>query len=172
MANLIPDAETFEVSKSEIQEEATAKLTETQTNLCDLTIIGGGPTGIFAAFQCGMNDITCRIIDSISEVGGQLIALYPEKYIYDVAGFPKVMAADLVAKLWEQALPFSPEVILREQAVQIEKQPDDTFVVTTNVGNRYASRAVLVAAGLGAFSPRKLDQLKNAPPLEDRCIFY
>ncbi len=142
------------------------------TALTDLSIIGGGPTGIFAAFQCGMNDMTCRIIDSMPELGGQLTALYPEKYIYDVAGFPQIMAGDLVGQLWEQASQFSPEVVLGEQVIDVRKRHDGSFELRTNVGAQYYSRAVLVAAGLGAFSPRKLDQLGDVSHLEEKCIFY
>lgn len=147
--------------------------TQTDTpQLVDINIIGGGPTGIFAAFQCGMNDLTARIIDSMPQLGGQLTALYPEKYIYDVAGFPEITAADLVEQLWEQALKFEPEVRLNEQVVGIEKQPDGTFLLFTAKGEAYPSRAVVIAAGLGSFSPRKLDQLGDITHLENKCVFY
>lgn len=142
------------------------------TGAVDLTIVGGGPTGIFAAFQCGMNELSCRIIDSMPELGGQLTALYPEKYIYDVAGFPQIIASDLVGQLWEQAAQFAPEVVLSEQVVEVQKQEDGSFKLKTNVGRTYCSRAVLIAAGLGAFSPRKLEQLGDVSHLEERCIFY
>ena len=140
--------------------------------IVDINIIGGGPTGIFAAFQCGMNDLTARIIDSMPQLGGQLTALYPEKYIYDVAGFPEITAANLVEQLWEQALKFEPEVRLNEQVTQIEKQPDGTFLVQTGTGGTYPSRAVVIAAGLGSFSPRKLEQLGDISHLENKCVFY
>ncbi|MCS7012794.1 MAG: NAD(P)/FAD-dependent oxidoreductase [Chloroherpetonaceae bacterium] len=142
------------------------------TSTVDLTIVGGGPTGIFAAFQCGMNELSCRIIDSMPELGGQLTALYPEKYIYDVAGFPQIIAADLVGQLWEQASQFSPEVVLNEQVLSVQKQEDGSFQVRTSAGHTYFSRAVLIAAGLGAFSPRKLEQLGDVSHLEGQCIFY
>lgn len=140
--------------------------------LVDMNIIGGGPTGIFAAFQCGMNDLSARVIDSMPQLGGQLTALYPEKYIYDVAGFPEITAADLVEQLWEQASKFSPEVCLNEQALTIEKRADGSFVVHTAQGKAYPSRAVLIAAGLGSFSPRKLEQLGDVSRLEGKCVFY
>lgn len=143
-----------------------------QNELCDLTIIGGGPTGIFAAFQCGMNDISCRILDSMPQLGGQLTALYPEKYIYDVAGFPQVTASELIEKLWQQASTLTPNVFLNEQVTSLVKQEDGTFVVSTASGGTYSSRAVLVAAGLGAFSPRKLDQLGDLTLLEGKSLFY
>ncbi|MCS6990012.1 MAG: NAD(P)/FAD-dependent oxidoreductase [Chloroherpetonaceae bacterium] len=140
--------------------------------LVDMNIVGGGPTGIFAAFQCGMNDLSSRIIDSMPQLGGQLTALYPEKFIYDVAGFPEITAADLVAQLWEQASKFEPEVRLNEQVVKIEKRSDGSFLAHTAQGNAYPSRAVLIAAGLGSFSPRKLEQLGDVSRLEGKCVFY
>ena len=87
----------------------------------DITIVGGGPTGLFAAFYAGMRGSSCRIVDSLPDLGGQLTALYPEKYIHDVGGFPKVLAKDLVKGLVEQALQFDPEVILDEQVGEVER---------------------------------------------------
>ena len=81
----------------------------------DVTIIGGGPTGLFAAFYAGLRQMSVKIVDSLDVLGGQLVALYPEKYIYDVAGFPKVLAKDLVRGLTEQAMQYSPAVCLGEQ---------------------------------------------------------
>ena len=86
----------------------------------DITIIGGGPTGLFAAFYAGMRGTSCRIVDSLPELGGQLAALYPEKYIYDVGGFAKVLAKDLVKGLVEQALQFEPDVVLDEQVQALD----------------------------------------------------
>ena len=91
----------------------------------DITIIGGGPTGLFAAFYAGMRGTSCRIVDSLPELGGQLAALYPEKYIFDVGGFPKVLAKDLVKNLVEQALQFDPEVSLDEQFGVMGRETDD-----------------------------------------------
>ena len=138
----------------------------------DLTIIGGGPTGIFAAFQCGMNNISCRIIESMPQLGGQLAALYPEKHIYDVAGFPEVSAAGLVESLWKQTERYNPEVILGETVTLYRKLEDGSFEVTVSSGRVFLSRALLIAAGLGAFSPRKLPQLQNIDHLEGRSILY
>ena len=123
--------------------------------LLDLTIIGGGPTGLFAAFYAGMRGATARIIDSLPELGGQLTALYPEKYIYDVGGFPRITARELAANLIRQGLQFGPEVRLEEQVRELIRE-DGRFVVVTDRG-RYPSRAVLIAAGKGAFAPRTLD---------------
>ena len=90
----------------------------------DITIIGGGPTGLFAAFYAGMRGASCRIVDSLPELGGQLTALYPEKYIFDVGGFPKVLAKDLVKNLVAQANQFEPEVVLDEQVRDLERHDD------------------------------------------------
>lgn len=138
----------------------------------DLTIVGGGPTGIFAAFQCGMNNISCRIIESMPQLGGQLSALYPEKHIYDVAGFPEVPAAGLVESLWQQTERYSPEVVLSDTVTAYRKLENGNFEVTTASGRTFLSRALLLAAGLGAFSPRKLPQLGDVSALEERSIFY
>lgn len=138
----------------------------------DLTIIGGGPTGIFAAFQCGMNSIGCRIIESMPRLGGQLTALYPEKHIYDVAAFPEVQASALIENLWEQASRYEPEVVLNEQVRNYEKLGDGSFEVETASGRRFRSCALLVAAGLGAFTPRKLPQLGDIDELEGVSVFY
>jgi len=138
----------------------------------DLTIIGGGPTGIFAAFQCGMNNISCRIIESMPELGGQLTALYPEKHIYDVAAFPEVQASGLVDSLWRQAERYHSEVVLGDQVTGFRKREDGSFDVETAGGKVFRSRAVLIAAGLGAFTPRTLPQLGDVSSLEGSGVFY
>lgn len=121
----------------------------------DITIIGGGPTGLFAAFYAGMRGATVRIIDSLPELGGQLMALYPEKYIYDVGGFPQITAKELAENLIEQGTQFDPEIRLEEQVQELV--PDsDGFILQTS-GGRYPSRTVLIAAGKGAFAPRVLE---------------
>jgi thioredoxin reductase (NADPH) len=122
----------------------------------DITIIGGGPTGIFAAFYAGMRRATAQIVDALPELGGQLTALYPEKYIFDVAGFPKVLAKDLVRSLAEQANQFGSPIHLNQRVIGLE-QEDGHFVLITD-RDRFASRAILIAAGIGAFSPRRLPQ--------------
>jgi thioredoxin reductase (NADPH) len=133
----------------------------------DITIIGGGPTGLFAACYAGMRGVTSRIVDALTEPGGQLTALYPEKYIFDVAGFPKILAKDLVKGLVEQAAQFNPDYRLGEQVVALEEDGGH-FTLVTDAG-RHASRAVIIAAGIGAFSPRRLPQ-KAAEPWYGRGI--
>ncbi|MEC7833524.1 MAG: NAD(P)-binding protein, partial [Gemmatimonadota bacterium] len=86
----------------------------------DITVIGGGPTGLFAAFYAGMRSLSCRIVDSLPELGGQLTALYPEKYIFDVGGFPKVLAKDLAVSLIDQAMQFEPDIVLDEQVEDVQ----------------------------------------------------
>jgi ferredoxin/flavodoxin---NADP+ reductase len=121
----------------------------------DITIIGGGPTGLFAAFYAGMRGASCRIIDSLPELVGQLTALYPEKYIYDVGGYPRVLARDLAASLIEQGTQFGADVRLEEQVLAL-RRADDGYIVATDSGE-YPTRAVLIAGGKGAFSPRALE---------------
>lgn len=122
--------------------------------IVDITIIGGGPTGLYAAFYAGMRERSVRVIDSLPELGGQLTALYPEKYIYDVGGFPKVLARDLGGDLITQALQFDPEVVLNEEISDLENDGD----LITLRGKRgvYLTRALILAGGKGAFEPIKL----------------
>lgn len=140
----------------------------TDHEIVDLTIIGGGPTGLFAQFYAGMRGSSARIVDALPELGGQLTALYPEKYIFDVAGFPKILAKDLVKSLVEQTQQFSPRNFLNQNVTGLE-QEDGAFSLVTET-DRFPSRAVLIAAGIGAFSPRKLPQ-PCADPWYGRGIF-
>jgi ferredoxin/flavodoxin---NADP+ reductase len=121
----------------------------------DLTIIGGGPTGLFGAFYAGLRGVSCRIIDSLPELGGQLMALYPEKYIYDVGGFPRILARDLAANLAEQGTQFGADVRLEEQVRDLIRDGDDWIITTDR--SRYPTKTVLIAGGKGAFSPRVLE---------------
>lgn len=121
----------------------------------DITIVGGGPTGLFAAFYAGLRGVSARIIDSLPELGGQLMALYPEKYIYDVGGFPQILARDLARNMIEQGLQFGADVRLEEQ-VQDLIRDGDGFTLVTDKG-RYPTRTVIVAGGKGAFAPRTLE---------------
>lgn len=129
----------------------------------DITIIGAGPTGLFAGFYAGMRGASFRIIDTLDQVGGQLAALYPEKYIFDVAGFPKVLAKDLVRGMAEQVGQWKPAIHLGEKVVGLERgNGTDTAPLTiVTERERYPSRTLLIAGGIGAFTPRKLP-LKDA----------
>lgn len=138
----------------------------------DITIIGGGPTGIFASFYAGMRRATAQIVDALPELGGQLTALYPEKYIFDVAGFPKILSKDLVKGMAEQGLQWKAPVHLGEKVVGLREEPDGgapRFVVVTDK-DEYPSRALLIAGGIGAFTPRKLP-LKDADQWLGRGLY-
>lgn len=121
----------------------------------DLTIIGGGPVGLFAAFYAGLRGMSVRIIDSLPELGGQLTALYPEKNIYDMPGFPCVLAKDLAREMSLQGLQFGAEVLLCETAESLERD-NDGYVVSTRSGLQCPTRTVIISAGVGAFSPTKI----------------
>ncbi|WP_206501566.1 NAD(P)/FAD-dependent oxidoreductase [Geobacillus sp. JS12] len=136
----------------------------------DVTIIGGGPTGMFAAFYGGLRQMKVKIIESLPQLGGQLAALYPEKYIYDVAGFPKVRAQELVNQLKEQMDLFSPTVCLNESVDTLEKQEDGTFKLVTNQQIHY-SKTVIITAGNGAFQPRRLE-IESASRYEGKNLHY
>lgn len=142
----------------------------TQREIMDITIIGGGPVGLFAAFYAGMRQASVKIIESMPQLGGQLSALYPEKYIYDVAGFPKVRAQELVNNLIEQANLFNPVYCLEEKVLNVVKNEDGIFELTTNKG-LHLSRTVIITAGCGAFEPRKLN-LPGAEKYEGKNLFY
>jgi ferredoxin/flavodoxin---NADP+ reductase len=124
--------------------------------ITDITIIGGGPTGLFASFYAGMRGATAQIVDALPQLGGQLTALYPEKYIFDVGGFSKILAKDLVNALVEQASQFRFRSHLNQNVTALERN-DDHFVLVTET-DRFPTRSIVIAAGIGAFSPRRLPQ--------------
>ena len=124
-------------------------------DISDITVIGGGPSGLYAAFYAGMRERSVRIIDSLPELGGQLMALYPEKYIYDVGGFPKVLARQLGQDLVTQALQFSPEIVLNEEILDLDREGD--LIILRGRRSRYLTRSLLLAGGKGAFEPIRLD---------------
>jgi thioredoxin reductase (NADPH) len=137
---------------------------------CDVAIIGAGPVGLFAVFECGMLDMGCHLFDALPAPGGQCAALYPEKPIYDIPGYPRIDAAELVERLAEQAAPFAPRFHLGHAVTGLMESADG-FVVESLAGQRIAARTVLIAAGAGAFGP-------NRPPLagieefEEKSVFY
>lgn len=136
----------------------------------DILIIGGGPTGLFAAFYCGMRNASCSIIDSLPTLGGQLATLYPEKYIYDVAGFPKIRAIDLVRQLEEQCGQFEPEVRLSESVRALKRRDDGVFELETDKAS-LLGRAVIICAGIGVFTPRPLPGT-NTNDYEGKGVHY
>ncbi|MEK7401287.1 MAG: NAD(P)/FAD-dependent oxidoreductase [Gemmatimonadota bacterium] len=127
----------------------------------DITIIGAGPTGLFAQFYAGMRQVSAQIIDALPEAGGQLTALYPEKFIFDVAGLPQILAKDLVKALLEQNKRFDSAVHLGQRVTGLERDGDNFVLVTET--DRFPTRAIIIAAGIGAFSPRRLPQVAAEP---------
>jgi thioredoxin reductase (NADPH) len=121
-----------------------------------VTIIGGGPTGLFAAFYAGLRGVSCRIVDALPQLGGQLMALYPEKYIFDVGGLPKILAKDLAKNMIEQGTQFGPEVVL-EAEVQSLTTEDGVIRLGTAAGGELLTRTVVITAGKGALNPRVLE---------------
>ncbi|WP_159886382.1 NAD(P)/FAD-dependent oxidoreductase [Paenibacillus puerhi] len=139
--------------------------------IVDIIVIGGGPAGMFASFYGGMRQASVKLIESMPQLGGQLAALYPEKYIYDVAGFPKVTAQELVNNLDAQMKHFSGiNVCLEEKVHKVEKKDERLFEVTTDKGV-HQSRAVIITGGVGAFEPRRLE-LPEAAKYEKTNLHY
>lgn len=137
----------------------------------DILIIGAGPTGLFAVFEAGLLKLRCHLIEALPKVGGQCSVLYPKKPIYDIPGFPEVLAGTLVDKLIEQIKPFQPGFTLGERAETIEKIRSGMFVVRTNKGTVHKAPVVVIAAGLGSFEPRK-PLLENLSKYEGNGIAY
>jgi thioredoxin reductase (NADPH) len=130
----------------------------------DILIIGAGPTGLFTVFEAGLLKLKCHLIDALPQAGGQCSEIYPKKPIYDIPGFPEILAGDLTKNLLEQCKQFQPGFTLGERAETIDKQEDGTFIVTTNKGTKHQAPIVAIAGGLGSFEPRK--------PLIDRITDY
>lgn len=126
----------------------------------DVVVIGAGPVGLFTVFECGMLKLKCHVVDALDMIGGQLTALYPEKPIYDIPGFPSVLAGDLITNLEAQAAPFEPTFHMGQQVTTVEKQDNGRYAVETSKGVKIDAGAIIIAAGVGAFGP-------NRPPLED-----
>lgn len=143
-------------------------------DLYDFTIIGGGPTGLYGAFYAGLRQMRTKIIDSMPQLGGQLAALYPEKYIYDIGGFPKVYAKDFVAGCIEQAMQYEPTVCLNESVLTLSRAGGEGnegyFVLTTTQGAHF-TKTLLIAGGVGAFTPRKLN-MEGLERYEGNGLFY
>lgn len=149
-----------------------SKAEETRVDMAaaDVAVIGAGPVGLFAVFECGMLGLSCAVIDALEAAGGQCAALYPEKPIYDIPGHPLIDAAGLVARLEEQAAPFAPRMLLGRRVDAVARAGGD-WLLTTSAGAAIRARCVFVAAGAGAFGP-------NRPPLahladyEGKSVFY
>ncbi|MBC8139838.1 MAG: NAD(P)/FAD-dependent oxidoreductase [Armatimonadetes bacterium] len=146
-------------------------MTSTDTELFDFTIIGGGPTGLYGAFYAGLRQMKTKVIDSLGALGGQLSALYPEKYIYDVGGFPKILAKDLVEQFAAQATQYEPAVCLSEKVQTLVRDTETGVLTLTTDKGVHRTKTVLIAAGVGAFIPRRLD-VSGLQELEEKGIQY
>jgi len=139
--------------------------------LYDITIIGAGPTGLFTAFYGGMRQAKVKIIESLPQTGGQLAALYPEKYIYDVAGFNKIKAQELVDNLERQAKFFNPTVVLEQAIEKVERLEDGSFKMIATNGELHYTKTIIITAGNGAFTPRRLN-IGNSEEFEGNNLHY
>lgn len=141
-----------------------------QYDLFDVTIIGGGPSGLYSAFYSGLREMKTKIIDAQPELGGKL-HVYPEKLIWDVGGQPPIPCANLIKQLSEQAMVFGPEVVLNTKIERIEKVEEQLFIVHTDKGEKHYSKTVFVAVGSGILKPQKLD-IEGADRFEISNLHY
>lgn len=137
----------------------------------DILIIGAGPVGLFTVFEAGLLKLRCHLIDALPIAGGQCAEIYPKKPIYDIPGFPTILAGELVDNLLEQGKPFKPGFTLGERAETIEKNEEGNFIVTTNRGTKHEAPVIAIAGGLGCFEPRK-PPIENIIDFEDKGVEY
>lgn len=137
----------------------------------DICIIGAGPVGLFAVFEAGLLKMRCHLVDALPQVGGQLSEIYPKKPIYDIPGFPSVLAGELVDNLMKQIEPFNPTFTLGERVDALEKLEDGSFIVTTSENTKIEAKAIVIAGGLGCFEPRK-PEVENLLAFEGKGISY
>src|SRR5690625_3048659 len=138
--------------------------------ITDITIIGCGPTGLFTAFYAGLRQASVKIIESLPELGGQLTALYPEKFIYDIAGFPKISGQELIENLMKQMKHFEQTICTGEAVQEIKRTKENSLKITTNQAVHY-TKTIIITAGGGAFTPRKLN-IENAQKFENQNLHY
>ncbi len=137
----------------------------------DICVIGAGPVGLFSVFEAGLLKMRCHLVDALPQVGGQLSEIYPRKPIYDIPGFPEIQAQELVDNLMQQIAPFHPTFTLGERMEGIERQEDQSFILTTSEQTKIHCKVVVIAGGLGCFEPRKpaVDQLER---FEGKGVHY
>ncbi|GBD95126.1 ferredoxin--NADP reductase 2 [bacterium BMS3Abin05] len=140
-------------------------------DLYDITIIGAGPIGLYATYYAGLRDMKVKTLESLSQVGGQLNALYPKKYIYDIPGYPKILAEELVWNLQAQAIQYKPEIITEQKVVDLQVREPLSIALTTEKGDKHFTKTVVISAGAGAFMPRKL-AVPDAAAMEGRGLYY
>mgnify|MGYP005852159133 FL=1 len=136
----------------------------------DIIVIGAGPAGLFGTFYAGLRQMRTLLVEALPEPGGQLAVLYPDKYIFDVAGYPRILARELVQALWEQATQHNPALRLGERVTRLERSADSLLSISTDRSG-YRARSVLIAAGIGAFAPNRLNH-PGVERLEERGIYY
>jgi thioredoxin reductase (NADPH) len=141
-----------------------------EDELYDIIVIGGGPVGLFAVYYAGFRDMRVKLLEATEELGGQVALLYPDKYIYDMPGFRSVNGKEMVSNLVAQAMQFSPTVCLGERVLHIERMSSQQFEIVTDRG-RHLGKAVIIATGIGAFSPNKL-MVPGANELEGKGLYY
>lgn len=137
----------------------------------DICIIGAGPVGLFSVFEAGLLKMRCHLVDVLPQIGGQLSEIYPKKPIYDIPGFPEVLAGDLVENLRKQIEPFKPTFTLGEKVTGLERTEDGSFILSTSDETRIHCRVVVIAGGLGCFEPRK-PELENLERFEGKGVVY
>lgn len=137
----------------------------------DILIVGAGPVGLFTVFEAGLLKLKCHLVDALPQAGGQLTEIYPKKPIYDIPGYPSVLAGDLIDNLMEQIAPFKPGFTLGERAETIEKVGDKMYELTTSRGTKIQAPVIAIAGGLGCFEPRK-PPISNIADFEDKGVNY
>ena len=137
----------------------------------DILIVGAGPVGLFTVFEAGLLKLRCHLVDALPQVGGQLSEIYPKKPIYDIPGYPSILAGELVDKLMKQIEPFQPTFTLGERAEELERLADNTFLLTTNEGTKINAPVIAIAGGLGCFEPRK-PPIPNIANFEQNGVVY
>ncbi len=142
--------------------------TEIKTDIC---IIGAGPVGLFAVFEAGLLKMRCHVVDVLPQIGGQLTEIYPQKPIYDIPGYPEVLAKDLITNLEKQIAPFKPTYSLGERVEALERLEDESFKLTTSDKNEIFAKVIVIAGGLGCFEPRK-PEVENLEHFEGKGVLY
>lgn len=137
----------------------------------DICIIGAGPVGLFAVFEAGLLKMRCHLVDALPQIGGQLSEIYPKKPIYDIPGFPDILAQDLINNLIKQIEPFKPTFTLGERVESFQKDEDDNFILTTSDKTEIHAKVIVIAGGLGSFEPRK-PEIQNLEKFEGKGVLY
>src|SRR5438105_7497995 len=140
-------------------------------NLYDLTVVGGGPAGLFALFYSGLRQMKSKLIDGLDELGGQCMAMYPDKYIYDMPGYPRVKSKDMIAAMVAQAVQYNPAVVLGQQVQTLRRRDDGNWTLGLGDGSEHHTRTAIITAGRGRLSPKRLPNVETER-WEGRGICY